>query len=856
MKRIAWICTLFAVLIGLVTGCNTTEPNHDGGMPDDGTVGGVAETMDEQNAAGNETDDEIPGGENDDTEDVHAHDYKDKWTYDNANHWHECKNTDCTTVTELGAHTWDSENTCTVCAKYKDRLEFTLENGTYTVTDCWPMEGVSEIIIPSTYNGIAVTKIGKEAFRYDSMTSIVIPSTVTEIGFKAFENCSNLMSVTIPGSVTVIGGEAFKGCERLTTVTIEDAAVRIENHAFYGCSRLANISLGNNITSINGGLSTSPFYGTKYYDSLANWENGVLYIGNCLIKAETSLSGDYTVKEGTQVIAESAFSGCSGLTSVTIPSSVTCIDQYTFQKSGITSITIPEGVTEIDENAFSECASLKTVTIPDSVTSIGRNAFYNCKRLNEMNIGNGVTSMGVNAFVNAPCGKWENDVFYIGNYLIAASESIQGTCTVREGTLGIADNAFSGCARLMEISLPDSVKSIGGSAFAGCSNLASVTIPSGVVRIGRDAFSGCACLTSVTIPDLVTSIERGTFSDCTSLTSVTIGTNVKAIGYSAFSGCYSLTSIHLLDSVEVIESYAFKGCEALEKVEGTENVTVIGDSAFYGCMVLQSVSPLTNVQSIGANAFKQCEKLSALRISDNVQSIDFGAFEGTAFWADASNWDNGVLYVGKHVIGAQGTISGNYVIRDGTVSIGPSAFRNCAGLTSVVIPESVKFIGASAFEGCKGLTSVVVPDSVESIGESAFSECTGLTSMTLPFTGKSRVASDYESHFGYIFGFTRSTYEPDDYDYGTYKEYYTYHIPIGLKRVVITDDVQIEFRGASDIVSITVPANTEFLYISRCFDLDTVYYRGFKGSWDGIYVLDEYDLLSYTVHCIDGDIKK
>ena len=126
--------------------------------------------------------------------------------------------------------------------------------------------------------------------------------------------------------------------------------------------------------------------------------------------------------------------------------------------------------------------------------------------------------------------------------------------------------------------------------------------------------------------------------------------------------------------------------------------------------------------------------------------------------------------------------------------------------------------------------------------------------MTLPFTGKTRTASDYESHFGYIFGYNQSSYEPDDYDYGTYKNYYTYYIPTGLKSVVITDDVQIEVRGASDIVSITVPASTEFLYISRCYDLKTIHYRGFMGCWDGIYVLDEYDRLSYTVYCVDGKI--
>ena len=155
------------------------------------------------------------------------------------------------------------------------------------------------------------------------------------------------------------------------SVVIPDGVTRIGSIAFYDCSGLTSVTIGNGVASIGN----SAFYNTAFYNDANNWENGVLYIGNYLIKSSGEISGKYAVKSGTKVIADRAFEDCSGLTSITIPDSVTSIGNYTFYGcTGLTSVTIPDSVTSIGYDAFMHCTGLTSVTIPDSVTSIGSSA--------------------------------------------------------------------------------------------------------------------------------------------------------------------------------------------------------------------------------------------------------------------------------------------------------------------------------------------------------------------------------------------------------------------------------------------------------------------------------------------------
>ena len=182
---------------------------------------------------------------------------------------------------------------------------------------------------------------------------------------------------------------------------------------------------------------------------------------------------DYTVT----AIGEFAFYNSTGLTSVTIPNSITSIGSSAFAFTGLTSVTIPDSVTAIGTSTFRYCTGLTSVTIGNSVSAISEDAFAYCTSLASVTIGSSVTN--------------------IGNY------------------------AFYNCEGLTSVTIPDSVTAIGNYVFADCSGLTSVTIPDSVTAIGDGAFGGCIGLTSVTIGNSVTAIGAYVFGGCTSLTSVT-----------------------------------------------------------------------------------------------------------------------------------------------------------------------------------------------------------------------------------------------------------------------------------------------------------------------------------------------
>ena len=297
------------------------------------------------------------------------------------------------------------------------------------------------------------------------------------------------------------------------------------------------------------------------------------YSGSVVVPSTVTYSGTtYSVTS----IGYWAFSECSGLTSVTIPNSVTSIGGSAFSGcSGLTSVTIPNSVTSIGESAFKNCSGLTSVTIPDSVTSIGSSAFS-----------------GTAWYNNQPDG-----LVYAGKVAYEYKGTMQDntSITIKDGTLGIADGAFSGCSGLTSVTIPNSVTSIGWSAFSGCRGLTKVEI-SDIAAWCNISFGDYSAnplisaqhlylngkeVTNLVIPNSVTSIGLYAFYGCSGLTSVTIPNSVTEIGGYAFSSCRGLTSVTIGNSVTSIGEYAFKYCSKISSLT-SQNVTppVTSESAF------------------------------------------------------------------------------------------------------------------------------------------------------------------------------------------------------------------------------------------------------------------------------------
>ena len=290
-----------------------------------------------------------------------------------------CKGTQYIKVTDLNnddsetknclkdGHSFESGKCIRCDAIFSDALEFELseDNNTYIVVSAENCKD-KEVIIPAEYNGKAVSAIGESAFYYSStVKKINVPSTVEIIDDAAFHRCYNLESVVFEenSKLSSIGDDAFLFCDKLAFINIPDGVENIGGEAFRSCFSLYEIILPDEILHIG----VDAFTGTGYYLDGNNWENGVLYIGNYLIKANTSFSGRCNVNEGIKLLADEAFSGCYNLKSVDISSSVE----------------------RIGKSAFANCSSLEYINFQyeNKLEKISEKAFKSCKSLLRINYG-------------------------------------------------------------------------------------------------------------------------------------------------------------------------------------------------------------------------------------------------------------------------------------------------------------------------------------------------------------------------------------------------------------------------------------------------------------------------------------
>lgn len=541
---------------------------------------------------------------------------------------------------------------------------------------------------------------------------------------------------TIEGyPVTTINNEVFSGCTSLESVTIGKNVDFIQYRAFYNCTNLAEIKILGTVTTI----AEEVFAKTAFYENENNWDGDVLYIDGHVIRAKDTLSGSYTIKDGTKVLAWRSFFNCPELTEIIIPDSVTVIGQ----------------------TAFFCCRKLSSVHMSDNIISMGYWAFYDTAFYNDSN-------------------NWENDCLYLGKYLLAAQPWCDSDITVKEGTELIAVAAFFECGGLETITFPESIKYLNQEAFWRCSSLHTITLPKNITTIGMTTFRECKNLKSITIPEGVTTIEDYAFYE-SGLETIILPNTIEFFGYNSFdlglgkknvyiyelesfwsnfpnnskllknANIYymdnpiteyvfpeNITSISAicngytnLESVFIpnpeliteIESAAFNNCENLKSFTMPENVTIIGNGAFMYCKNWENPVVPKNIEYIGNNAYYGCN-ITDFTLPSSVNYVGSGAFAETPFYNNADNWNGNALYKDNVLLNYdQNATASEYVVENGTRLIASSAFNFSGKLISVEIPDTVTTINDKAFRYCTSLTSITIPENVTEIGKDCFEEC-------------------------------------------------------------------------------------------------------------------------------------
>lgn len=330
-----------------------------------------------------------------------------------------------------------------------DGMRIVVNGSECTVMGVGNASDVSNLSIPSVYEGLPVTTIAQEAFRGNkSIENVFIPSSVTTVHNAAFSECDNLQSVVFEGSTTSIGEQAFYNCKKLNGVKLPDAIETISNGLFYGCSGLKSIEIPSNLLSIG----------------------------------------------------DRAFYGCSKLSEFDFPSALTSIGNGAFGSCvSLTEINLPASLKDLGYMAFANCIGVQSLTVDDKNTF-----FFSRVNGNQTNCIISRASMSYSDILDEH-GK----VAVIPAYtvLVGCQSSNIPSLTGGNKIVGIGPGAFCGCSSLTSVRIPSTVTKIWDEAFSGCSSLTSVLVPSSVEEIGDYAFSSCGMLENVLFGKIDDSLE-------------------------------------------------------------------------------------------------------------------------------------------------------------------------------------------------------------------------------------------------------------------------------------------------------------------------------------------------------------
>ena len=573
-----------------------------------------------------------------------------------------------------------------------------------------------DVVIPAEIDGRPVVSIGADAFAGNTaITSIAIPSSVTNIAEGAFEGCTGIKTVYFTGEgdlkyhlaeylsgaeasvervffldgVTAIPDDFFEGCTALETMDIAESVVDIGTNVFEACSALE--------TTVTNGLELYQGWVLGYADAAA----------------VDSRPPDLVIPDGVRGIAANAFEG----------------------EWGVGTLTMPETLRFVGARAFNGCTALESIAVPEGVAKIDREAFRNCTWAQGLALPGTLREIGDGAFAN--------DSTLLGAVL-------------PEGVVSVGECAFSNCWRMLSVSIPQSVERIGGGAFADCrrltgvtvplhvrpmeelfpaaySNLATVAVASTNGSLGElaspeaeawlasrqmvpDVFKGCTALEGIDLPAWVCNVSDGAFEGCAAIESLAMPDAVTNVGARACASMAALVSVAFPASLVSIGDEAFDGDAAVASLVLPEGLRSIGERAFRGLALLARADVPGSVRTIGDGAFAECASIRAVSMPGDAGTV-------AAVFPDAY-----LDIVSATVVAEDGAAAG-----DGGPPVAMEGlFEGCTALTRIELPQDLAEIGAEAFAGCTSLAEIGIPATVTNLGSRAFSGCGSLSTVALP----------------------------------------------------------------------------------------------------------------------------
>ena len=577
---------------------------------------------------------------------------------------------------------------------------------------------MADVLLPGDLTAIEAGAFANDA----SLTgALVITGSVTTIGANAFDGCTGLTDVLeLPEGITAIGSRAFGDCAGLTGTVYIGQDVALADDAFEGSGvtvyRITPVRCFNYTNTGSAVMITGYTGGSEFPDVII----------------PPMIDGLPVMTIQTQ-----AFSGCTEITSVSVPASVSYIGANAFNRcTGLTAVTLNEGLRHLDANAFSGCSALTAIELPATLASVGGNPFQACTSLTDITVAEGNTAFRVvDGLLLSSAG-----VLHTYPQGLAKTE-----LTIPEGTVAIDGFAFTNVADLTTVVLPDSLVTIESMAFTGCAELKTMIVPATVTDIQQNAFMSC--------PNLTLTVEADSaalaFAQKYSIPYILLATPASAFRYTNTGTGILITGLNdtalktiiIPETIEdlpvmVIQPMAFQGAAA-SSIVIPSGVTYIGQSAFQNCTGLTSVTLPGTLQHLDANAFSGCSALTAIELPASLRTVGGNPFPSctsltTITLAEgntAFQIVDGLLLSSAGVLHAypQGLALSELTIPAGTVAIDGFAFTNVSDLTTVVLPDTLVSIESMAFSGCAALEEMFVPATVTDIQSNAFMSCPNLT---------------------------------------------------------------------------------------------------------------------------------